>query len=322
MHEPITTGLAEKFIECERSENSNSGSALLVFLLRALRNITMTTFSPQGVVTVVRLTTGAEIINDVSRAPADVRPQPAGATETLSAESPPGACPNRGVLDGAFAVLDALSHSDDGLGLTALACASGLAKSSAYRLAEQLVSLDAAQRMDQRYYIGARIGRIGQRWQPEPRLRRAAQGHVHALALQSGAAASLRILHEDRVRMICATARHGYAYMPSPADPESAARTATGRVLYAAQSTSDAALPACWTARQWRQLRATIRDQRATVVDHQEVFPGVCCVSAPVWGPDGSCAGAVTAQLRAAEPTHNVRDFVVCAARRIGAGLR
>jgi DNA-binding IclR family transcriptional regulator len=269
----------------------------------------------------VRLPTASKIVNDLSQAPADAGPQPEGSIETLFAGSPPGSGCSRGVLDGAFAVLDALAHADNGLGLTGLACASGLAKTSAYRLAEQLVSLDAVQRVDQRYYIGARIGRIGQRWQLEPRLRRAALRHVHALAVQSGAVASLRILHEGRLRMICLTVRHGHAYMPSPVDPESAARTATGRVLYATQFPSDAALPACWTARQWRQLRESIRDQRATVVDHGEAFPGVYCVSAPVWWPNGTCAGAVTAQV-AAKPNCNLHDLVVHAARRIGTGLQ
>jgi DNA-binding IclR family transcriptional regulator len=63
----------------------------------------------------------------------------------------------------------------------------------------------------------------------------------------------------------------------------------------------------------------------ATVVDHQEAFPGICCVSAPVWWPNGSCAGAVTVLLQAAKPPPNLpnlRDLVVCAARRIGARLR
>ncbi|MFZ0717113.1 helix-turn-helix domain-containing protein, partial [Mycobacterium sp.] len=86
----------------------------------------------------------------------------------------PDACRGRGVLVGAFAVLDVLAHADDGLGLTALARASGLAKTSTYRLTEQLVALGAVQRIEHRYYIGALIGRIGQRWQPDPLLRRAA----------------------------------------------------------------------------------------------------------------------------------------------------
>src|ERR1700733_10158286 len=74
--------------------------------------------------------------------------------------------------------LDALAHADDGLGLTALAHASGLAKTSTYRLAQQLVALGAVQCIEHRYYIGALIGRIGQRGQPDPLLRRAAHGRA------------------------------------------------------------------------------------------------------------------------------------------------
>jgi len=84
------------------------------------------------------------------------------------------------VLGGAFAVLDAFVQADAGLGLTGLARASGLAKTSAYRLAEQLVGLGAEQRVDGRNYVGARVGSIGQQWQPDPLLRRAIQATVHA----------------------------------------------------------------------------------------------------------------------------------------------
>jgi DNA-binding IclR family transcriptional regulator len=248
--------------------------------------------------------------------------QPTTAPADSPTVPPAAACTGRGVLDGAFAVLEALADTEDGLGLTALAGASGLAKTSAYRLAEQLVALGAVQRVDHRYYIGARIGLIGQRWQPDPLLRRTAQAPVHTLAVRSCATASLRILHEDSLRVICTTAPHGHAYLPNPADRESTARTSTGRVLYATTARTDGALPGCWTPRQWRQLRACIRDMHATVVDHQEAFPGICCVSAPVWWPNGTCAGAVTAVLQAAKPAPHLGDLVVCAARSIGARLR
>jgi DNA-binding IclR family transcriptional regulator len=234
----------------------------------------------------------------------------------------PDTCPGRGVLDGAFAVLDALAHADDGLGLTALARVTGLAKTSAHRLAEQLVVLGAVQCVEHRYYVGALIGRIGQRWQPDPLLRRAAQGPVHTLAVQASAMASLRILHEERLRLICATAERGHAYISDPADPESIARTATGRVLYATQPCGDVVLPDCWTPREWRRLCESIRELGATVTDRQDAFPGICCVSAPVWWPDGSCAGAVTVlTLSPTLPPHQP-DLVSHAARRIGAALR
>jgi IclR family transcriptional regulator, acetate operon repressor len=234
----------------------------------------------------------------------------------------PAAYPGRGVLEGAFAVLEALADADGGLGLTALARASGLAKTSAHRLAEQLVAVGAVQRREHHYYIGARLGRIGQRWQPEPVLRRAAQAPVHTLSVHARATASLRILDEDRLRVICTTVPHRQAYLPHPVDRESTARTATGRVLYAATATTDVALPSCWTAHQWRELRERIRDADATVIDQQDVFPGTCCVSAPVWWPSGSCAGAVTAVLHAAKPPSHLRGLVVCAARSISARLR
>jgi DNA-binding IclR family transcriptional regulator len=234
----------------------------------------------------------------------------------------PPAEAGRGVLDGAFSVLDALAHSDEGLGLTALARVTGLAKTSAHRLAEQLVALGAVQRFNHRYYVGPRMLRIGQRWQPEPLLRRCAQGPVHALALQSRAMASLRILHEHRLRYICAAVPHGHAYMTDHVDPESIARTATGRVLYAAQPTGEVALPDCWTEREWRNLRESLRDPRATVVDHQDALAGMCCVSAPVWWPDGDCAGAVTVTVQADDLPAGLRGLVSYTAGRIGAALR
>src|ERR1700757_3442401 len=71
--------------------------------------------------------------------------------EQLAGLTPPVAV-GRGVLHGAFAVLDALARADEGLGLTELARADGLAKTSAHRLAEHLVALGAVQCVDHRYY--------------------------------------------------------------------------------------------------------------------------------------------------------------------------
>jgi DNA-binding IclR family transcriptional regulator len=240
---------------------------------------------------------------------------------TVPTELPPDAVGGRRVLDGAFSVLDALARADEGLGLTALARASGLAKTSAHRLAEQLVTLGAAQRLNHRYYVGPRMMRIGQRWQPDPMLRRCAQGRVHTLARQSRAMASLRILHENRLHYVCAAVPHSHAYMPDHVDPELIARTATGRVLYATQPRSAFTFPDCWTRREWNNLRKSIRDPRATVIDHQDAIDGMCCVSAPVWWPNGACAGAVTVTVQAGDLPVGLPALVSHAARRIGAAL-
>jgi DNA-binding IclR family transcriptional regulator len=241
--------------------------------------------------------------------------------EQLAGLIPPVAG-GRGVLDGAFAVLDALARADEGLGLTALARASGLAKTSARRLAEQLVTLGAVQCVEHRYYVGPRMLHIGQRWQPDPLLRRFAQAPVHTLAVQSHAMASLRILHDHRLRYVCAAVPHGHACLHDPADRKSIARTATGRVLYATQPADDVTLPDCWTRREWRDLRESLREPRATVVDHQDAVAGVCCVSAPVWWPKGTCAGAVTATVHADDLPTGLPALVSYTACRIGAALQ
>ncbi|MGO9384099.1 MAG: IclR family transcriptional regulator [Mycobacterium sp.] len=246
----------------------------------------------------------------------------AGAEPDQSARPLPPVAAGRGVLDGAFAVLDALAHADEGLGLTALARASGLAKTSVHRLAEQLVTLGAVQCVEHRYYVGPQMLRIGQRWQPDPLLRRIAQAPVHTLAVQSHAMASLRILHEQRLRYVCAAVPRGHAYMPDPTDPESIARTATGRVLYATQPVSDVTLPDSWTRREWRNLRESVREPRATVVDHQDAVAGVCCVSAPVWWPNGACAGAVTVTVHRDDLPAGLPTLLSYTACRIGAALR
>ncbi len=241
--------------------------------------------------------------------------------EQLAGPIPPVAV-RRGVLDGAFAVLDALAHADEGLGLTALANASGLAKTSAHRLAEQLVTLGAVQCVEQRYYVGLRMLRIGQRWQLDPLLRCLAQAPVHTLAVQSHAMASLRVLHEQRLRYVCAAVPRGHACMPDPADPESIARTATGRVLYATQPAGGVRLPDCWSHQDWRQLRESLRDPRATVIDHQDAVAGMCCVSAPVWWPNGACAGAVTVTVHANDLPVGLLALASYTACRIGAALQ
>ncbi|MGH3525617.1 MAG: hypothetical protein ACRDU4_22995, partial [Mycobacterium sp.] len=206
--------------------------------------------------------------------------------------------------------------------MTDLARTSGLTKTSAYLLAEKLLVLGAVQHVGNRYYIGARMGRIGQQWQPYPLLRQAGEAPVRALAVQSRGMAALRILHNDKLWVICATVPRWHACMPVPMSRESIARTATGRVLHAADDATEIALlPDCLTPREWRQLRKSIRDLHATVVDHQEVFPGICCVSAPVWWPNGMCAGALTALVHSATPPTRLPDLVAHTAGRIGAAL-
>jgi DNA-binding IclR family transcriptional regulator len=233
-----------------------------------------------------------------------------------------GSAPSSGraVLEGVFLVLDALARADSGLGLSDLSRQSGLAKASTYRLAEQLVGLGAVRRHERRYYIGARLGRIGQRWQPDPALRTVALPRVHTLAIQTKAIASMSILVEGRLQLVCATAPRGHPGIPAPGH-SIVGRTATGQVLYAARHAGATADPDCGTVAEWNRLRSSIREPHAVVVDQQDVLEGVCCVSAPAWYPSGRCAGAVTAIVESRTIPPALRDLVVRTARQIGADL-
>lgn len=245
----------------------------------------------------------------------------AGSAESINDDLARPLAAGRGVLDGAFTVLDVLARADEGLGLTALARATGLAKTSAHRLAQQLVLLGAVERYDHRYFVGPRMSRIGASWQPDRRLRRAALAPVHNLALRSHATASLRILHQRRLRCICAAAPIGHARMPELVDPETIARTATGRVLYASRAAGDATWPDCWSRREWRSICESLRDPRATVIDRQDAIPGVCCVSAPVRWPSGACAGALAVTVEVDDLRAGLSPLVSFTARCIETAL-
>ncbi|UGT40898.1 helix-turn-helix domain-containing protein [Nocardia yamanashiensis] len=241
--------------------------------------------------------------------PEDDRPRPAAEW------NPRG----RGVLDGAFAVLEALGAAEDGLGLSALARATGLPKSSVHRLAEQLVELDAVQRVERRYYVGRAMARIGNRWLADPVVHRLARNRLRALASRSrGAAQLVRLQGGETFRVVSAAVGEmrwldGFERL----DSGMTGRTAAGRVLHAVRP-SGPALPDCWSPREWQRMRSTIRDPRATVADHQDAFPGLSCVAAPVWSRDGVCLGAVTAVVPATAPPRFLTDLVVTTARQLG----
>ncbi|MGA5252515.1 helix-turn-helix domain-containing protein [Streptomyces pseudogriseolus] len=66
------------------------------------------------------------------------------------------------MLEGAFALLEALRQHGDEAGVTELAVACGVPKSTAHRLLEQLVALGAVERRGARYRLGAQLYRLGQ----------------------------------------------------------------------------------------------------------------------------------------------------------------
>ncbi|WP_263984061.1 IclR family transcriptional regulator [Streptomyces sp. HPF1205] len=103
----------------------------------------------------------------------------------------------RGVLEGAFALLEALDRVGEA-GLSTLASDAGLPKTSAHRLLDQLVALNAVERSGGRYRVGVRVFRLGRNWQPHPGLLAAAQGPLRRLARGEEATVALTVLRENR----------------------------------------------------------------------------------------------------------------------------
>lgn len=238
----------------------------------------------------------------------------------MASAAPTTAGCGRGVLEGAFTLLEVLSRAENGLGLTELARETGLPKATVYRLAVQLINIGAAQRVKQRYFVGPTIARLGQCWQPDPQLRQAAYEPVRALAAQAHTAAAVYVLHEGRAHLVTAAVSSGQSWLP-PSDlgADAVPRTAVARVLLATTGGgAEAAIP----SGQRLELRSGLRDWRQFVTDDQGATEGIRWVAAPVWRPDGRCVAAVTALVVAPTLPLGLKDLVVCAARQIGQKLR
>lgn len=224
----------------------------------------------------------------------------------------------RGVLMGAFEILDVLGRTDTGLGLTELARETALAKTTVYRIAEQLVSVGAVQRIEHRYFVGPTIARLGRCWQPDPQLRQAACGPVRSLAALAHTAAAVYVLHEGRAHLVTAAVCRGKSWLP-PADLDAARtpRTAVGRALLACHSAAGEEVPAC----RWRRP-SDLQGWREVVTDEGRPAGGFGWVAAPVWRADGRCAAAVGAIVVTPNVPRRLKDGVVCAAHQIGWQLR
>ncbi|RGA00987.1 IclR family transcriptional regulator [Microbispora triticiradicis] len=231
-----------------------------------------------------------------------------------------GAPPGRGVLEGAFHLLDVLAAAEEGAGLSELARDAGLPKATTYRLLRQLAALGAVQRHGQRYFVGRRLARLADAWQPDPRLQAAAREPVRLLSALTTTVAFLTVLEEDRVRVVTATRGDITEVPPVLPGSELAEATAAGRVLLMHRPDDDDA-PAGFTPAEWRRSRTSFRRSGAIAVDHQDVLPGICCVAVPVRRPDGEVVASVSAlTIRPSVPA-GLSELVLRASREITRNL-
>ncbi|MFE5793125.1 IclR family transcriptional regulator [Streptomyces sp. NPDC056503] len=202
----------------------------------------------------------------------------------------------RGVLEGAFALLDALHRCGDEAGVTELALACGVPKGSAHRLLDQLVVVGAVERRGSRYRVGPQLYRLGQAWEPHPGLRLAARLPVQRLRAATGASVVLAVLREDRALVV--------ASAPGELEPLVPVRNGTAFRLDTAAGTA---------------LRGPLAG--GPVLDREDVMDGVCCAAFPVRGRDGRTVAALAAMVPAGRRLDALAGAVADAGAALGRAL-
>ena len=226
----------------------------------------------------------------------------------------------RGVLDAGFQILEAISAAPEGCGLSQLSRSTGLAKATAYRLAEQLVALGAVQRVEQRYFVGARMAELGRHWQAAPMLRRAAQRPARVLAALTKSTVAVCILDAGEMRLVSGL-KGAEFYLGTTADPDLTYRTALAQVLFAGRA-DNTVPPPTYSAAEWQRVSIGIADAGMVSVDHHQLIAGICCAAAAIRQPVGCDAAAIGCMSLSQQFPPNLPGLVARAAREIEKNLR
>ncbi len=213
----------------------------------------------------------------------------------------------RGVLEGAFALLEALNQHGGQAGLTQLVQTSGLPKTTVHRLLDQMVDLGAVERADRRYRIGSRVFRLGRFWQPE--LRELAREWLPVLSARMRASLVLAVPREGRALVAAGAVLPAddvpvWPGMPLPPG------TAAGRLLAAYHPALDE------PDADGRQIVAA-----GYAVESETITPGLACAAVPVRTPDGRVGAALAAVVPAHRDPVSAVAGLASTARSFGAAL-
>ncbi|WP_131735695.1 IclR family transcriptional regulator [Actinomadura roseirufa] len=224
----------------------------------------------------------------------------------------------RGVLEGAFLLLEELAQADEA-GLTQLSSATGLPKSTTHRLLDQLVAVGAVHRGDRgRYRVGARAFRLGQMWTPAPVLRTAAARPARQLAAAIGESVSVAVMNGPDALVVTGVmgpADEVWSLRPGVVLPSaSAAEIAIKATRPRAEAPGDHSRP------DWARRVTSARDL-GVAYDYENVLPPLACVAAPVHDPTGATVAAIAAVVMDSRRLASLTDAVRGTADRISANL-
>jgi DNA-binding IclR family transcriptional regulator len=222
----------------------------------------------------------------------------------------------RGVLEGAFALLDVLGAVGNEVGLSELAKSSGLPKTTVHRLLDQLGELGAVERSSTGYRIGSRVFRLGQGWQSE--LRDHALRTLRSLSARLRETVGLVMPREGRILVAASSVvRAEHARMMRPGLTVSL-DTAAGRLLAAHDPLLG--MPSGFSAEAWSAAAYRVRAAGAAF-DREQVVPGIACAAVPVRTSGGRVTGALCAVVPPQRSLSPLVADLMSAAQTIGAGL-
>lgn len=223
----------------------------------------------------------------------------------------PESTPSGGTfLRRAVAVLGAFRADDADLGAAELARRSGLPKSTAHRIALDLVEAGLLERRGPRVRLGLKLFEIGQRVPRQRVLRDAAVPHMSDLREATRQTVHLAVLEGREVVYVEILGSAGGPRMPSQVGGRLPANvTGVGKAILAFSppdvvrsvleaglvKTSERSVTAPGLlARELERIR-----REGVAYDREESGTGIVCAASPVLGPDGFALGALSVSGRA-----------------------
>jgi DNA-binding IclR family transcriptional regulator len=215
------------------------------------------------------------------------------------------------VIGRAFRLVSAFGDGVGELSLDELAEASGLARSTAHRLAGQLAAHGALERSKRGWRLGIRMFEIGQRVPQQQRLRDAALAYMEDLYELTHETVHLAVLDEREVVYVEILSGHRKVPSPSRRGGRMPAHcTGVGKALLAFSPDMGAAVLRAaeplprrtpQTITDVRALLSELREVRQTglAFDREEAATGLTCVAAPIRSTRGIAHAAVSVSMPA-----------------------
>ncbi|MFF4448090.1 IclR family transcriptional regulator [Streptomyces sp. NPDC001502] len=232
------------------------------------------------------------------------------------------------LLEKAARVLGAFEGPQPRLSLTEVVRRSGIPRSSAHRILDQLVQLRWLDREGRDYRMGMRMLELGALASHHNRLRRAALPLLHALHEQTGHVVHLSVL--DGAEVVCLERIGGSEATTVPSRVGGrmpAYSTAAGKAILAFGDPEavDHVLAQGLRPRTARTLirplalraeLAAVRE-RGVAHDREESFRGICCVAAPLRGAGRAVAAVSVSSCRGERELARLGPAVLACARAV-----